>query len=353
MAPGNCLQSAPLNCMLFSSSTLTCLLPPPNLSLQLEWHSPNPDSELLLLKSPTACFPCLQNLVQAVAPPEPTSLTSSISQPTPSALGLVYSPKAPCLCPAVTHTSMPFPQGPAPYPMRTRTVPTSPSWRPASRFGVPRLLAVLPPALQPLRAGTLYPASPCPRARAGSPDGRHEGHSTEPLPRAPRPLRSPTLSHTPVGPSQSLVRRAAQGGRSHPTGGPREATGRRPRPHCALPGSPHCLCSMAAATTSKHRGGELAGTRNRTPRKGGGQYLAGELPLQHFQLLLGPETGAPLLEDAGAQLVHLPEELPLGQLQLLDSAAQKQAGAHPGCSKHGRGSHRQRGRPSVFVIWPM
>ena len=49
-------------------------------------------------------------------------------------------------------------------------------------------------------------------------------------------------------------------------------------------------------------------------------YLAGQLPLQRVQLLLGPERGASLLEHARAQLVHLLEEVPLRQLQFLNPA---------------------------------
>ena len=49
-------------------------------------------------------------------------------------------------------------------------------------------------------------------------------------------------------------------------------------------------------------------------------YLAGKLPLQCVQMLLGLERGTSLLEYTCAQLVHLLEEVPLRQLQLLNPA---------------------------------
>lgn len=64
-------------------------------------------------------------------------------------------------------------------------------------------------------------------------------------------------------------------------------------------------------------------------------YLAGELPLQHLQLLLGPERGTSLLEHTGAQLVNFLEEFSLRQLQLLNPAAVKQEDAYLGCRKYG------------------
>lgn len=152
------------------------------------------------------------------------------------------------------------------------------------------------------------------------------------------PSSSPTLSHTPVDPSQSLVRWTAQDGNPIRQMGqlrPREATGPCPRPHCALSAHPTDFAQLQLPPRP-NTWGDSAGTRNRSQKEGGNQYLVGKLPLQHFQLLLGPEIGAPFLEHAGAQLVHLPEELPLGQLQLLDSAARKQEGTHPGCRTHGR-----------------
>lgn len=119
----------------------------------------------------------------------------------------------------------------------------------------------------------------------------------------------------------------------------------------ALPGPHiHCLCSTAADTTSAYRG---RCWEERLVLEGRCPYLAGELPLQRLQLLLGPEGGAPFLAHAGAQLVHLPQELPLRLLQLLDSVAgSRRRLVRTERSKHGRRfSHTPD--PLFIVIWPI
>lgn len=116
---------------------------------------------------------------------------------------------------------------------------------------------------------------------------------------------------------------------------PREAARPRPQCHQALPGKPHCLRAGAQAQAhggavgallGRCWGGDPAGARSEDWEEEGNRYLAGELRLQRFQLLLGPEAGAPLPGHAGAQLAHLAEEPPLRESQLPDPAAGRRGG---------------------------
>lgn len=86
------------------------------------------------------------------------------------------------------------------------------------------------------------------------------------------------------------------------------------------------LCSTAAAASSEHMGPRCR-VKKHAPERRGTRYLAGQLPPQGLQRLLGSQSGTPFLCHTGTQLLHHPEKVSFGELQLLDPAALRQEDA--------------------------